>query len=117
MNTEFKLPDKSHFKKNGIFAKSNIKPNKPLPIELLSFIFPDYTQVMFKQKPPPSKKTLKIVEEYCISTKISAKKEERQQAQIEKRVRELRDMEEKIKEYFSNYYKNMYKDCKCVNLA
>ncbi len=115
MSENFRLPDKSHFKKDGIFAKCILKNNKPLPIELLSFIFPDYTQVIFKQKPPPSKKTLKIIEEYCISTRISAKKEERQQRQIEKKHMETRDLEDKMKEYFNNYYKNLYKNCTCSN--
>jgi hypothetical protein len=113
MNENFRLPDNSHFKKDGIFAKCNIKINKPLPIELLSFIYPDYTQVIFKQKPPPSKKTLKIIEEYCISTRLSAKKEERQQRQIDKKQMETRELEDKMGEYFKNYYKNLYKNCKC----
>jgi len=115
MSENFRLPDKTDFKKGGIFAKCNIKPNKPLPIDLLSYIFPDYTQVIFKQIPPPNKKTLKKVEEYCIATKCSAKKEERQQRQKEKKELEVRELESKMNNYYNNYYKDLYKHCKCKN--
>jgi hypothetical protein len=116
MCENFRLPNKADFKKGGIFAKCNIKPNKPLPIDLLSYIFPDYTQVIFKQASPPNKKTLKKVEEYCIATKCSAKKEERQQRQNEKKELEIRELESKMNNYYNNYYKDLYKHCsKCKN--
>lgn len=73
----YNLPSKSDFKKGGIFY--NLKLDKKrtiLPTELMKFIFSDYIEILFKQKPKPSKKTMEMIIEYCISTKKAAMKEE-----------------------------------------
>jgi hypothetical protein len=107
------LPDKKDFMKGGIFAKT-ILTKKKLPVELMSFIFPDYTEILFKQKPPPGKLTLKHVTEYCISLQKQAKTEERDQRLKTKKDMEIKILEDNIKEYFNNYYKNLYKNCTCL---
>lgn len=108
----FRLPEKKDFASGGQFY--NVKLNsRDLPIEILQFVFPDYTQVLFKEKPAPRKKTLDMVRKFCISTKKAAEKEERVLRQKHKKEFETKQLEEKIRDYFDNYYKNMYKNCKC----
>jgi hypothetical protein len=108
----YQLPEKKDFLTGGKF--SNIKINRhSMPIELMSHIFPDYTEMMFKQKPMPSKKTLRIISDYCISLKKTVKKEERETKRKQKKELETKILEDNIKEYFKNYYKNMYKNCTC----
>lgn len=115
MNSNYNLPEKHHFKKGGIFYKSKLQINRPLPFEMMSYIFPDYTEILFKQKPSINKKTLQKVKEYCIATKKLALKEERQQIEADRKQNETKDLEEKIRIYFNNYYQNLYKACTCIN--
>ena len=65
----YNLPSKSDFKKGGIFHQVKLDIKKPLPTEMMKFIFSDYIDMLFKQKPKPSKKTMDIIKDYCISTK------------------------------------------------
>jgi len=108
----YNLPEKKDFMTGGKFSNLVIARNT-LPTELMSFIFPDYTEIIFKQKPQPSKRTLKIVRDYCISIQKAAKKEEREYKRKQKKDMEIKQLEENIKEYFKSYYKNLYKNCKC----
>jgi hypothetical protein len=108
----YNLPEKKDFMTGGKFCNLFIGRNT-LPTELMSFIFPDYTEIMFKQKPPPSKKTIRTVIDYCTSLKKAAKKEEREAKRKQKKDLETRLLEENIKGFFSTYYKNLYKDCTC----
>lgn len=110
----FKLPDKKDFKSGGLFQHTKLDSKKPLPIELMTFIFPDYTQILFKEKPPPNKKTMKNTISYCVSIQKEAKKEERLMKSKAKKEFEVKQLEEKIKDYFDNYYKNLYKHCTCL---
>lgn len=109
----YNLPSKSDFKKGGIFYHVKLDIKKPLPTEMMKFIFPDYIDMLFKQKPKPSKKTMDIIKDYCISTKKSAMKEEKIQRQKAAKELEVKQLEEKIREYFDSYYKNLYKNCTC----
>jgi hypothetical protein len=109
----YRLPDKKDFIAGGKFSHLQIKRNN-LPVELMSFIFPDYTEILFKQKPAPNKKTMKIVYEYCISLKKSVLKDQKEQKKREKKEMEVKILEENIRLYFDNYYKNLYKDCNCI---
>jgi hypothetical protein len=113
MAENLRLPEKIHFQKGGIFHKCRIQYSKPLPLELLTYIFPDYSEIIFKQKAPIKEKTLRKVREYCLATKKLALKEEQQQREIEKKQIETRELEEKIRIYFNNYYQNLYKNCTC----
>jgi hypothetical protein len=108
----YSLPEKKDFMTGGKFSNLVFGRNN-LPTELMSFIFPDYTEIIFKQKPPPSKKTLRVVADYCISLKKTAKKEERELKRKQKKEMEIKLLEENIKEYFKTYYKNLYKNCTC----
>lgn len=109
----YKLPEKNEFQSGGQFQNVKLKLGKPLPVELMSFIFPDFTKILFKETPPPTKKTLKMVTNYCISTQKAAKKEERALKLKLKKDFEVKQLEEKIRDYFENYYKNLYKHCIC----
>lgn len=114
MTTSYNLPSINDFKKGGIFYQFKLGKNKTLPTELMKFIFPDYIDILFKQKPKPSKKTMELIKDYCISTKKAAQKEENMiKKKLQKDI-ETRQLEEKIKEYFDSYYKNLYKHCTCV---
>lgn len=113
MNGNFNLPEKIHFKKGGLFHKCKLHFNRPLPLELMTYIFPDYTEIIFKQKPPINKKTLRKVTDYCIATKKLALKEERQKLEADRKQSETKELEEKIRLFFNNYYQNMYKNCTC----
>lgn len=108
-----RLPEKSDFKYGGQFYNVKISPKLPLPSDIMSFVFPDYVQILFKEKPQPSKKTLQMVLQHCLMMQKSALKEERTTKQRAKKEFETRQLEEKIKEYFENYYKNLYKHCTC----
>ncbi len=114
MDNSFNLPTINDFKKGGIFHQIKLDKKKPLPPELMKYIFPDYIDMLFKQKSKPNKKTMDIIFDYCISTKKTAMKEENiLKKKLQKDV-EMRHMEEKMKEYFETYYKNLYKHCTCV---
>lgn len=113
MNETFNLPDKSQFKKGGLFNKCKLHYNKPLPFDLMTYIFPDYSEIIFKQKPSINKKTLRKLTDYCIATKKLALKEEREKRESDRKLIETRELEEKIRVYFNNYYQNLYKNCKC----
>jgi len=108
----YRLPEKKDFMTGGKFSNVVIGRNN-LPTELMYHIFPDYTEIIFKQKPAPHKKTLRIVSDYCISLKKAAKKEECENKRKQKKEMEIKLLEENIKEYFKNYYKNLYKNCTC----
>lgn len=109
----FRLPDIADFKKGGIFSSSKVKKNTNLPPEIMSFVFPDYTEILFKQKPGPGQRILSNLNEYCISIKKIAQKEDRQQRIQAQKEFETRQLEEKIKDYFDNFYKSKYKHCTC----
>lgn len=113
MDSGFNLPTKEEFKKGGQFYKLKVERKSIFPTELMKFIFPDYLDMLFKQKPKPSKKTMEVIKDYCISTKKQALKEERLLKQKQQKDIETRQLEEKIKDYFDNYYKNLYKHCTC----
>lgn len=107
----FRLPEKKDFLPGGQFYK--IKIGKDIPPDLLQYILPDYTEILFKQKPSPSKKTMSMIRNVCISAQKAAGKEERLQKQKQKKDFETKQLEEKIRDYFDSYYKNLYKQCKC----
>lgn len=111
----FRLPEKKDFLPGGQFYRVKLG-RKDLPTDLMHFIFPDYTEILFKQKRHPNKKTMDMVRNVCISTKKAAEKEEREFKQKQKKDFETKQLEEKIKDYFENYYKNLYKNCKCKHL-
>lgn len=115
METTFNLPVKSDFQKGGVFHNLRIDNKKALPVELMKYILPDYVEIIFKQKPAPSKKTMILIKDYCISTKKAALKEERDKKKKLIKDLETKLLEEKVKDYFNNYYKNLYKNCTCVN--
>lgn len=114
MTGSFNLPSVEDFKKGGIFFQIKLDKSKPLPTEIMKFIFPDYVDIMFKQKPKPSKKTMDMIKDYCISTKKTAQKEENIQKKKLQKELEIRQLEDKIKEYFDSYYKNLYRNCTCI---
>ena len=109
-----RLPEKSDFKNGGQFFNLKISRSLPLPSEIMSFVFPDYVQILFKQTPQPSKKTLQMVLQHCLMTQKNALKEERMAKQRAKKDFETKQLEDKIKDYFENYYKNLYKNCTCL---
>lgn len=114
MNSNYNLPDKNHFKKGGLFYKVKLRYNsKSLPLELMTYIFPDYNGIIFKQKPAITKKTLRKVMDYCIATQKLAVKEDRQKNEADRKMIETKELEDKIRIYFSNYYQNLYKNCTC----
>lgn len=87
-----RLPEKSHFMKDGIFSHSHLRPNKPLPVEILNYVFPDY---IIRNRLTINKKKLEMVEDYCIYLRKLAKKEERKHRQAEK----LKKEEEEFKKW------------------
>jgi hypothetical protein len=108
----YQLPEKKDFMHGGRFYKLQMSRNR-MPVELLSYIFPDYTEIMFKQKPPPKKKTLHMIYEYCNSLQKTVKKEEMEHKRKNKKEMEIKMLEENMKEYFNNYYKSLYSHCTC----
>lgn len=116
-STSFNLPSKNDFKKGGIFYNIKLDKKKQiLPTELMKFIFSDYIDMLFKQKPKPSKKTMDMIIEYCISTKKAAIKEENEMKKRQQKEFETKQLEEKIRDYFDSYYKNLYKNCTCLKI-
>jgi len=113
MEKMFRLPEKKDFAPGGQFYKVKLT-SKDLPPEILQFVLPDYTEMLFKQKPFPNKKTLEMIRNICISTKKTAEKEERLLKSRQKKEIETKQLEDKIRDYFDNYYKNLYKSCKCI---
>ena len=121
----FNLPQIEDFKPGGRFHKlKNFSSKKPLPDEILQFIYPqDYINSLFNQKTRQkiSSKTLFKLNNYCLSLKKNAVREEkeffiRQKKDLEKRQMEeyfTKQLEEKIKEYYNNHYKNLYQNCTC----
>jgi hypothetical protein len=114
MDQNYNLPSKSDFQRGGLFYNLDFEKKKLMPVNLMKFIFPDYIDMLFKQKPKPSKKTMEIIKDYCISTKKAAIKEEKEKKQKILKDIETRQLEEKIKEFYDNYYKNLYKNCTCL---
>lgn len=113
----YNLPSKNDFKKGGLFYNLKLdKKTKILPTELMKYIFSDYIDILFKQKPKPSKKTMEMIIEYCISTKKTALKEENELRKKIQKDFETKQLEEKIREYFDSYYKNLYRNCTCVKV-
>lgn len=55
-----------------------------------------------------------MIKDYCISTKKTAQKEENIQKKKLQKELEIRQLEDKIKEYFDSYYKNLYRNCTCI---
>lgn len=123
----FNLPDINDFRNGGRFFKlKNFSQSKPLPDELLSFIYPqdfkDLIQNSKRQK--VNMKKYERIKNYCLNLKRRAAFEERalflkQKKEIEKRNMEeyfTKHLEEKIKDYYNNYYKNLYKNCSCQKL-
>lgn len=88
---------------------------KDLPIEIQTFIFPDYDGMVFHSKSKPSKKVLQNMKNICLSHKKQAMKEDKIKEQRDLKELENRKLEEKMKEYFDNYYKNLYKSKMCAN--
>jgi hypothetical protein len=118
----FDLPSLDDFKQHGRFHRLKIPTNvkDPLPIELFNFCFKDFKDIMFKTKPPPSKKSIDMVRRYCLSMQKQAKKEERNfklKSIKEAETRELEaNMKSYFKEYYEKFYKDMYKNCRCNNV-
>lgn len=108
------LPSHDDFRKNGRFYKLNMKKNSyKLPDELYRFVFPDFSDHMFQTEKRPKKQTITKIFEYCLSLKKEVCKEERLLKKKLLHEYEIKQLEEKIKEYFVNYYENKYKNCKC----
>lgn len=106
---QFNLPNVEDFRKNGKFYKLQLKKSdNSLPNDLYRFVFPDYSQHVFNKKIRPSKKTISVIKSYCISLKKDVAKEEKLQIQKMLKDAETKHLEEKIREYFDNYYKNLY---------
>jgi hypothetical protein len=113
--TKFNLPSIEDFRKYGRFYKIAInKKTEKLPQELYRFVFPDYKEHFFDKKDAPKKKTVQMVLNYCLSLKKEITKEERLFKQKLTHDNEIKQLEEKIKEYFVNFYENKYKNCKCI---
>lgn len=123
----FNLPQIEDFKTGGRFYRlRNLTSKKPLPDEILQFIYPqDYIHSLFDQnnrRKLSGKKFLKM-KTYCLNLKKIAAREEKdllikQRKELEKRQMEeyfTKHLEEKIKEYYNNYYKNLYQNCTCQN--
>lgn len=113
-SSRYNLPTKNDFKKGGIFYHVKIDRKKLLPTEMMQFIFSDYVDILFKSKPSPSRKTMDLIKDYCISTKKAAMKEENENRKKILKDIEIKQLEDKIREYFDTYYKNLYKNCTCV---
>lgn len=113
--SNFNLPGIEDFRKHGKFYKINMKKHfNHLPPELYRFVYPDYADHMFHTKKGPTKQTIKKIHDYCLSLKKEVAKEERLLKKKLLHDYEMKQMEEKIKEYFVNYYENKYKHCKCT---
>jgi|YelNatPaOPRAMG01_1025707.scaffolds.fasta_scaffold48778_2 CRISPR/Cas system CSM-associated protein Csm4 (group 5 of RAMP superfamily) len=113
-SNQFNLPSIEDFRKHGRFYRIPLnKKTEKLPSELYRFVFPDYKDHFFDVKEGPKKKTIQMVFSYCLSLKKEVIKEERLFQQKLLHENEIKHLEEKIKEYFTNYYENKYKNCKC----
>jgi hypothetical protein len=95
MKTSIRLPEKKHFKSNGIFSHSHLRVNKPLPVEILNYVFPGYISRNVKTI---KKKQLEMVEDYCIYIKKLAQKEEREQKRLNK-IKLEEELEKKKNEF------------------
>lgn len=113
-SSRYNLPTKNDFKKGGLFYHVKIDRKKILPTEMMQFIFSDYIDILFKNKPSPSRKTMDLIKDYCISTKKAAMKEDNEHRKKILKDIEIKQLEEKIRDYFDTYYKNLYKNCTCV---
>lgn len=110
----FNLPTIEDFRKNGKFYKVKLKKSEfNLNCEVYRCCFPDYAEYMFRTKDPPNKKTNKLIFNYCVSLKKQAMKEERLFQKKLIHDYDMKQWEEKIKEFWVNYYENKYKNCKC----
>lgn len=109
------LPSIEEFRKHGRFYKIPLKKNSELlPPELYRFVFPDFAEHLFKTKSAPKKQTISKIFYYCLSLKKEVIKEERLLTKKLIHDNEMKQMEEKIKEFYVNYYENKYKHCKCI---
>jgi hypothetical protein len=125
LHNTFNLPQIEDFKTGGRFHNlKNFSSKKPLPNEILQFIYPkEYIDSLFNQKTRQkiSSKVLLKLRNYCLALKKTAMKEEKdlfikQKKELEKRQMEeyfTKQLEDKIKEYYSNYYKTLYQTCTC----
>lgn len=113
MNESFNLPSIEDFRKNGKFYRLNLKKNYILPPELYRYIFPDFARHMFQTQDAPKKQTIIKMYNYCLSLKKEVSKEERMLKKKLVQEYEMKQLEEKIKEYYVNYYENKYKNCTC----
>lgn len=116
-DTAINLPSIEDFRKFGRFYKISMKKNSKsniLPTELYRYIFPDFADHLFKTKSAPKKQTIEKIYNYCLSLKKEVMKEERLFIKKLLHEHEIKQLEEKIKEYFVNYYENKYKNCKCI---
>ena len=106
----FNMPKIEDFRKGGRFYKIKIKKTtNELPQEIYRFVFPDYNDHIFNPKIRPKKKTIEIIKNYCVSLQREVVKEERVFIQKVLKDLEVKQLEDKIREYFDNYYKNLYK--------
>ena len=122
------LPEINDFKSGGKFYKiKNLSAAKCLPDEIIQFIYPDeYKKSIFNPELRRQFKSKKYdrLKHYCLNLKKSAMVIEKdiflkQKKELEKRQMEeyfTKHLEEKIKEYYNNYYKTLYDErikCKC----
>jgi hypothetical protein len=84
------LPEKSQFRKNGIFSQSNLRANKPIPVEILHYVFPSYLTGKHR---PIKKKQLELLLEYCIFLKKVALKEDREHRKLENKTKEVDELQ------------------------
>lgn len=112
---DFNLPSVEDFRKEGRFYKISMKRSDfKLSSELYRYVFPDFAEYMFRTKDPPKKQTVNLLFNYCLSLKKQAVKEERLFMKKLLKDFDTKQLEEKIKEFYVNYYENKYKNCKCI---
>lgn len=121
----FNLPDIKDFKSGGKFFKiKHLTKSKPLPDELLEYIYPQEFKESIqdlKMKKKFNSRKYDRLKNYCLSLKRRALLEEKemqlnQKKEIEKKLMEeyfTRQLEEKIKDYYNSYYKKLYQNCNC----
>jgi len=114
-----RLPDKSHFKKDGIFSQTNLRYKKPIPVEILNFVFPNYLLYRSMRRKERSKKKLEKILEYCIYLQKLAKKEEREHRQAEKikQEEELKKWEEELSSTVQKITQKIFDCCRMEYLS
>lgn len=125
LSNNFNLPDINDFKKGGKFYKiKNFSSKKKMPDELIEYIYPqEFKEAIFSPKMRNKFNSNKYqkLKNYCLQLKKRAIAEEKellikQAKDFEKRQMEdyfTKQLEEKIKEYYNSYYKNLYQNCNC----